>query len=157
MHKGLLSLDLVFTNAFAQAGQLQDLTDFTKGLPYFANLMRTKTAIEIYYSADIGPRFNIGHGAGLVIGPGHVIGSDFVAYDGVTLGQRHPRHPRETIIVGNHCKVCTGAKVLGQVRIGDHVRVAANAVLLTDAEAYCTYAGVPAVKVASRPSVPTPP
>jgi serine O-acetyltransferase len=120
-------------------------------LRYFANLMRTKTSIEVYYSADIGPRFNITHGVGLVIGPCHVIGSDFVAYGDVTLGQRKPRVPRETIKIGNHCMVCTGAKVLGDLTIGDNVRVGAGAILLSDAESNSTYAGVPARKVASIP------
>lgn len=44
----LLSLDLVFTNAFAQAGQLQDLTDFAKGLPYFANLSKAHVGAATY-------------------------------------------------------------------------------------------------------------
>lgn len=118
-------------------------------LRYFANLMRTKTSIEIYYSANIGPRFNIGHGAGLVIGPGHTIGSDFVVYGNVTLGQRRRRSPRETMVIGNHCTVCTGATVLGEIRIGDNVRIAAGAVLLADADSNSTYAGVPAIKVAA--------
>jgi serine O-acetyltransferase len=122
-------------------------------LRYLANLMRTKTAIEIYYSADIGPRIVIGHGTGLVIGPGHVIGSDFTVYGDVMLGQRYEETPRQTITIGNHCIVCTGAKVLGSITMGDNVRVAAGAVLLNDADPNSTYAGVPAVKVATASPV----
>jgi serine O-acetyltransferase len=118
-------------------------------LRYLANLMRTRTGTEIYYSADIGPRIVIGHGTGLVIGPQHVIGSDFAVYNDVTIGQRYEQTPRQTMVIGNRCTVCTGAKVLGALRLGDNVRIAAGAVLLADAESDCTYAGVPAVKVAS--------
>ncbi|MEP6667797.1 MAG: serine O-acetyltransferase [Chthoniobacter sp.] len=116
-------------------------------LPYLAYLMRAKTGAEIYYSADIGPRLNVEHGMGIVVGPRHRIGSDFTIYQGVTLGQRRVNSPDEKMVIGDHCTVFSGAKLFGTITLGDHVRVAANAVLLTDAEAYSTYAGVPAVKV----------
>jgi serine O-acetyltransferase len=113
----------------------------------FAYLMKAKTGTEIYYSTEIGPRFRVEHGIGLVIGPRNHIGSDFTIHQGVTLGQRRLFSPHEKMQIGNHCVVFAGAKILGAVKIGDHVKIAANAVLLTDAESHSTYAGVPAMKI----------
>jgi serine O-acetyltransferase len=119
-------------------------------LRYFAHLMKTKTATEIYYSTEIGPRFRIEHGFGVVIGPRNRIGSDFIVHQEVTLGQRRMFSPHETMTIGNHCIIGAGAKVLGTVTLGDHVTIAANAVLLTDAESHATYAGIPAIKVRGK-------
>ena len=116
-------------------------------LRYFAHLMKAKTSAEIYYSTEIGPRFRVEHGFGIAVGPRNRIGSDFIVHQGVTLGQRHMYSPHETMTIGHHCVIGAGAKVLGALTIGDHVKVAANAVLLTDAESHATYAGIPAVKV----------
>jgi serine O-acetyltransferase len=118
-----------------------------EALRYFAHFMRVRTAMEIYYSTEIGPRFRIEHGMGLVIGPRNRIGTDFTVHQGVTLGQRRTFSPHESMTIGNHCVLYAGAAILGAVTLGDHVKLAANAVLLTDAEAGATYAGVPAVKV----------
>lgn len=115
-------------------------------LRYFAFLMRVRTSMEIYYSAEIAPGLRIVHGAGTVIGPRHKIGPGFTVYQNVTLGQRR-RGAGEFITIGENSMVCAGAKVLGMIRIGDHVTVAANAVLLTDADSGSTFAGVPAVRV----------
>ena len=51
------------------------------------------------------------------------------------------------MLIGHHCTVFAGAKILGTIKVGDHVTIAANALLLTDAESHATYAGIPAVKV----------
>lgn len=115
-------------------------------LRYFAFLLRARTAMEIYYSTEIAPGFRIIHGAGTVIGPRHRIGRSFTIYQGVTLGQKR-RGAGEFITIGDHSTIYAGAKVIGMVRIGDHVRVAANAVLIDDADSDSTYAGAPAVKV----------
>jgi serine O-acetyltransferase len=113
-------------------------------LPYLAQVMRMRTGMELYYSTQIGPRFRVMHGVGVVLGPRNRIGSDFTIYQGVTLGQRRQNSPHETMTIGNHCTIFSGAKVLGAVRIGDHVTIAANAVLLSDAQESSTYAGAPA-------------
>lgn len=125
-------------------------TPLHPALPYLAQIMKLRTGMEIYYSAVIGPRFRIMHGTGLVLGPRHRIGSDFTVYQGVTLGQRQPSSPQEFITVGDHCTIFTGAKMLGTICMGDDVRLAANAVLLADADAHSTYAGIPARKVKDR-------
>ena len=119
-------------------------------LRYFAQLMKVKTGMEIYYSTEIGARFRIEHGVGVVIGPRNRIGTDFTVHQGVTLGQRHMFSPAESMTIGDHCVLFAGAKVFGSVRMGDYAVVAANAVLLTDAEPNATYAGIPAVKIKGR-------
>jgi serine O-acetyltransferase len=113
--------------------------------------MKVKTGMEIYYSTEIGPRLIIMHGVGVVIGPRNRIGSDFIVYHNVTLGQRHVSSSHQTMVIGDHCTILAGAKILGSVKLGDHVTVGANAVLLTDAVSNSTYVGVPAVKVADQP------
>jgi serine O-acetyltransferase len=100
--------------------------------------------MEIYYSTSIGEGFRVMHGTGLVIGPRHQIGKNFTVYQGVTLGQRRQHCPEEALEIGDDCVLFAGAKILGKLRIGNGVKVAANAVLLCDAEEGATYGGIPA-------------
>lgn len=102
------------------------------------------TGVEIHPGAQIGRRLFIDHGMGVVIGETAVIGDDCVLYHGVTLGgtstSRVKRHPT----LGNRVMVGAGAKLLGNITIGDDSQVGANAVVLVDAPANSTLAGVPA-------------
>lgn len=116
-------------------------------LPMLANLSRLRTGIEIYYSTEIGEGFNIQHGCGIVIGPRCKIGRNFIIHQGVTIGQKHLNSPDETAKIGDDVTIFAGAKILGNVHIGNGTQVAANAVVLSDLEAHSIYAGVPARKV----------
>ncbi len=116
-------------------------------LPFLATLMKLKTGIELYYSTEIGPGLNIQHGFGIVIGPRCTIGNNFVVHQGVTIGHKKLYSPDETIIIGNEVVAFAGAKILGNVRIGDRAQIGANAVLITDAEADSLYVGAPAKKI----------
>lgn len=108
-----------------------------------------RTGIEIHPAATIGKRFFIDHGTGVVIGETTEIGDDCTIYQGVTLGgtgkDQGKRHPT----LGNRVMVGAGAKVLGPIHIGDNVRIAAGAVVLTDIPDNCTAVGIPA-KVVRR-------
>ncbi|MBQ9859689.1 MAG: serine O-acetyltransferase [Clostridia bacterium] len=108
-----------------------------------------RTGIEIHPAATIGDRFFIDHGTGVVIGETTEIGDDCTIYQGVTLGgtgkDQGKRHPT----LGNHVMVGSGAKVLGPIKIGNNVRIAAGAVVLTDIPDNCTAVGIPA-KVVRR-------
>ncbi len=108
-----------------------------------------RTGIEIHPAATIGDRFFIDHGTGVVIGETTEIGDDCTIYQGVTLGgtgkDQGKRHPT----LGNHVMVGSGAKVLGPIHIGNNVRIAAGAVVLTDIPDNCTAVGIPA-KVVRR-------
>lgn len=102
------------------------------------------TGIEIHPGAKIGRRLVIDHGMGTVIGETAEVGDDCLLYHGVTLGgtgkDQGKRHPT----LGNNVMVATGAKVLGPFRVGDNVRIAANAVVLTEIPSNATAVGVPA-------------
>ena len=102
------------------------------------------TGIEIHPAAKIGKRLFIDHGTGVVIGETSVIGDDCTIYQGATLGgtgkETGKRHPT----VGNGVMIGSGAKVLGPVKIGDHSKIAAGAVVLKDIPERCTAVGIPA-------------
>ena len=110
---------------------------------------RFLTGIEIHPGATIGKRLVIDHGTGVVIGETAEIGDDCTIYQGVTLGgtgkDLGKRHPT----LGNGVLVGAGAKVLGPVKIGDNVKVAAGAVVLDEIPENSTAVGIPA-KVVRR-------
>src|SRR5271165_5372722 len=104
---------------------------------------RTMTGIEIHPGATIGRRFFIDHGMGIVIGETTEIGDDVLLYQGVTLGgtggEKGKRHPT----LGNGVVVGTGAKVLGNIRIGDNVKIGAGSVVVYAVPDNSTVVGVP--------------
>jgi len=111
---------------------------------------RFLTGIEIHPGATIGRRFFIDHGSGVVIGETTEIGDDVLLYQGVTLGgtgnEKGKRHPT----LGNHVVVGTGAKVLGNILIGHHVKIGAGSVVVRPAPDYSTVVGVPGHIVRTR-------
>jgi serine O-acetyltransferase len=102
------------------------------------------TGIEIHPGAKIGKRLFIDHGMGVVIGETTEIGNDCLIYQGVTLGgtgkDKGKRHPT----LGNNVMVGAGARVLGGFKVGDNVKIAANAVVLREVPPNSTAVGVPA-------------
>jgi serine O-acetyltransferase len=120
-------------------------------LPRFiSQLSRFLTGIEIHPGAQIGRRFFIDHGMGVVIGETAVIGDDCLLYQGVTLGgtgkERGKRHPT----LGNRVIVGTGAKVLGNILVGDCTRIGAGSVVLRPVPPHSTVVGIPGKVVRSR-------
>lgn len=101
------------------------------------------TGIEIHPGAQIGKRFFIDHGMGVVIGETTIIGDDVLLYQGVTLGgtglQKGKRHPT----IGNNVVVGAGANVLGNITIGNNSYIGANAVVIKDVPPNSTVVGVP--------------
>nr|WP_315862183.1 serine O-acetyltransferase [Halomicronema hongdechloris] len=106
--------------------------------------VRWLTGIEIHPGACLGRGVVIDHGMGVVIGETAVVGDHALIYQGVTLGgtgkDLGKRHPT----LGCHVVVGAGAKVLGNIHIGDFARIGAGAVVLRDVPAHCTAVGVPA-------------
>ena len=104
------------------------------------------TGIEIHPGATIGKRLFIDHGMGVVIGETTIIGDDCVLYQGVTLGgvgtgeHKVKRHP--TLL--NNVMISAGAKVIGDVTIGNNSIVGAQTVVLANVPDNCTVVGVPA-------------
>jgi len=117
------------------------------GLPFIPRLIsqlaRFLTGIEIHPGAQIGQGVFIDHGMGVVIGETAIVGNYALIYQGVTLGgtgkETGKRHPTlgEDVVVG------AGAKVLGNIEIGDRVRIGAGSVVLRPVPSDCTVVGVP--------------
>lgn len=126
---------------------------YRKGLYFIARFIsqvnRFLTGIEIHPGAKIGKRVFIDHGMGVVIGETCEIGNNVTIYQGVTLGgtgkEKGKRHPT----VKDHVLISSGAKVLGNITIGEYAKIGAGAVVIKDVPANSTVVGVPA-KVVSR-------
>ncbi len=118
------------------------------GLPFVPRLLselsRFLTGIDIHPGARIGRNLIIDHGMGTVIGETSIIGNGVIIYQGVTLGgtqlHRVKRHPT----LEDHVVVGAGAKVLGNITIGQGSRIGANSVVVDDVPPNTTVAGVPA-------------
>ena len=110
---------------------------------FCSQVSRLLTGIEIHPGAEIGRRFFIDHGMGVVIGETTIIGDDVTLYQGVTLGgtgkEKGKRHPT----LGNNVVVGGGAKILGNVTVGENCRVGAGSVVLSDVPDNSTIVGVP--------------
>jgi serine O-acetyltransferase len=120
-------------------------------LPRFiSQVMRFLTGIEIHPGATIGRNFFIDHGMGVVIGETAEIGDHVTLFQEVTLGgtgkEKGKRHPT----LKDHVVVAAGAKVLGNITLGEHAKVGANAVVIRDVPAYATVVGVPGRVVTLR-------
>ena len=112
---------------------------------FLSQFVRFLTGIEIHPGATIGKRFFIDHGMGVVIGETTIIGDDCILYQGVTLGgvgtgeHKVKRHPT----LKNNVMISSGARIIGDVTIGDNSIVGASSVVLKDVPANCTVIGIP--------------
>jgi serine O-acetyltransferase len=106
-------------------------------------LARLLTGIEIHPGATIGRRVFIDHGMGVVIGETAEVGDDVLIYQGVVLGgtslERKKRHPT----IGSGVVIGSGAKIIGNIEIGDCSKVGAGSVVLKSAPMGSTVVGIP--------------
>ena len=110
-----------------------------------SNIARFFTGVDIHPGATIGKNLVIDHGSGVVIGETSVIGRNVLIYHQVTLGgtgnesgiKRHPT-------ICDCAMIATGAKILGDIIIGEMAKVGANAVVLKDVPPGATAVGMPA-------------
>ena len=102
------------------------------------------TTIDIHPAATIGCRVFIDHGVGVVIGETAIIGDDVVIYQQVTLGGVSTSHGKRHPTVENNVIVGAGAKVLGNITLGQGCKVGTNSVVLKDVPAFATAVGIPA-------------
>lgn len=127
---------------------------YTAGFPLLARIVsqfnRTITGIEIHPGASIGRRCFIDHGMGVVIGETTEIGDDVLLYQGVTLGgtgkEKGKRHPT----IGDNVVIGTGAKILGNITIGNHTKIGAGSVVIRSVPDHSTVVGVPGRVVRGR-------
>lgn len=98
---------------------------------------------HVHYKTKIGKGTVLAYGGvGVIIHEDAVIGENCVVESNVTIGGRNnePKVP----VIGDHVFIGTGARILGDIHIGDNSIVGANAVVLHDVPANCSVAGVPA-------------
>jgi serine O-acetyltransferase len=111
---------------------------------YFQNRMSDLFAVDIHPAARIGRGIMMDHATGVVIGETAVVGDDVSMLHGVTLGgtgkETGDRHPK----IGRGVLLSVGAKVLGNIEVGEYSRVGAGSVVLKSVPPHCTVAGVPA-------------
>jgi serine O-acetyltransferase len=111
--------------------------------------------VDIHPAARLGAGLFLDHGTGIVIGETAVVGDEVSMLHNVTLGgtgaERGDRHPK----IGKGVLLGAGAKVLGNITIGDYAKVASGSVVLKSVPAGCTAAGVPA-RLVNCPTGATP-
>jgi serine O-acetyltransferase len=111
---------------------------------WFSQIARFFTGIEIHPAAQVGRRLFIDHGMGVVVGETSIIGDDVTLYQGVTLGGTGKEHGKRHPTIGNGVVIGAGAKVLGNILVGDNSRVGAGSVVLRNVPDNSTVVGVPA-------------
>jgi serine O-acetyltransferase len=119
-----------------------------KPLAYFIqSRVSSLFAVDIHPAAKIGRGIFLDHATGIVIGETAVVDDDVSMLHGVTLGgtgketgDRHPKIRRGVLL-------SAGAKVLGNIEVGEYSRVGAGSVVLKPVPAHCTVAGVPAKNI----------
>lgn len=102
------------------------------------------TGIEIHPAAQIGRRFVIDHGMGIVIGETAIIGDDALFYHGVTLGAKSSEVGKRHPTVGNNVTIGAQSTILGNITIGDNANVGAGSVVTRDVANGATVIGNPA-------------
>ena len=103
------------------------------------------TNIDIHPACTIGRRVFFDHAFGVVIGETAIVGDDVLIYQGVTLGgvsleRGVKRHPT----IKNHTVIGSGAKVLGDITIGENCRIGSNSVVVKSIPDDSTAVGIPA-------------
>lgn len=108
-----------------------------------SQISRFFTGVEIHPGAQIGNRFFIDHGMGIVIGETCEIGNNVSVFQGVTLGgtgkEKGKRHPT----IKDNVLIATGAKVLGSIEIGENSKIGAGSVVLKEVPPNSTVVGIP--------------
>jgi serine O-acetyltransferase len=125
-------------------------------MAYFLQSQASKIyGVDIHPAASIGNGVMLDHATGIVIGETSVVEDDVSIFQGVTLGgtgkitgDRHPKVRKGVLI-------SAGAKIIGNVEIGEGAKIAAGSVVLEDVPMNTTVAGVPAV-IVGHPSTDSP-
>lgn len=116
-------------------------------VPFFPKLIKLFIFViyncSIPYECKIGRNSFLGYGGiGVVIHKNAVIGDNVNIGSNVTIGGRS--NQTAVPVIGNDVYIATGAKILGDICIGDRVVIGANAVVISDVPSDCVVAGVPA-------------
>lgn len=110
---------------------------------YLRNSNIKKYGVEFGLTSRIKGGLNIHHINGIVIGEGVRIGRNFNLFQQVTIGKKQGGYPT----IGDNVWVYPGAKVIGNIKIGDNAIIGANAVVIKDITNNITVGGVPAKNI----------
>jgi serine O-acetyltransferase len=117
--------------------------------------MSSEFDVDIHPAAKMGHGILLDHATGLVIGETAVVGNNVSILQSVTLGgtgkEEGDRHPK----IADGVLISAGAKILGNIKVGEGAKVGAGSVVLEDVPPHVTVAGVPA-KIVGRPSSESP-
>jgi serine O-acetyltransferase len=122
---------------------------YERGIPtqpvrfFVERCVEITTGISLPAQTAIGKGLRIHHFGGIIVHSAASLGEHCTLYQGVTIGDLggFGGVPR----LGNHVVIGAGAKILGDIEVGDHCRIGANAVVRTSVPAGCVAVGVPAV------------
>lgn len=122
---------------------------------FLQSRMSQKFGVDIHPAARFGHGVMLDHGTGLVVGETAVVGNQVSILQSVTLGgtgkEHGDRHPK----IDDGVLISAGAKILGNIRVGEGAKVGAGSVVLKDVAPHTTVAGVPA-KVVGNPMTELP-
>ena len=122
---------------------------------FMQSRMSQKFGVDIHPAARFGHGIMLDHATGLVVGETAVVGNQVSILQSVTLGgtgkEEGDRHPK----IGDGVLISAGAKILGNIRVGEGAKIAAGSVVLQDVPDHTTVAGVPA-KVVGKPGSDNP-
>ena len=107
-------------------------------------LIQIFSHIDIHPAAQIGRRVFIDHGTGVVIGETAVIEDDVLIYQGVTLGGVSLTHGKRHPTIKKGAVIGAGAKVLGNITVGEYAKIGANSVVVKPVPDCSTAIGIPA-------------
>ena len=114
--------------------------------------IRNTYGIDLPYTVKLGRRVVVEHQGAIIIHGYCSIGDECVIRQGVTLGNRYLDRPLDAPKLGVRVNVGAGAKILGDVTLGDDVNIGANAVVLSDIPSGKTAVGIPAKIIKSTNS-----
>ena len=109
----------------------------------FQNLQR-RCGIELSQRTEIGYGLRLPHKGGIIIHVRTSIGNNCEIMQGVTIGNNIMKSRDDVAVIGDEVLLCSGAKIIGKVKIGNTVIVGANAVVTHDVPDHTIVGGVPA-------------
>lgn len=110
-----------------------------------------KTGIQLPIGTKVGGGLRFNHFGNIVVNKNATIGKNATIYNGVTIGVNlNPDEKEVPPVIGDNVVLCAGAKVIGDVRIGNGSVIGANAVVVKDIQEDSVAVGVPAKRISNR-------